>query len=95
MSLSVKLGSRVRSSCSFADSVGAADPTTVVVQFKAPGGTVESWTYGASNMVRDAAASYHYDLTPDAVGAWHVKWIAAGTVVAIDEATFQVTATSF
>jgi hypothetical protein len=95
MSLSVKLGSRVRSSCTFADSVGVADPTTVELQAKAPNGIVSTWAYGSSAMVKDSTGAYHYDLTPSAAGTWRVKWVASGTVVAVDEATFQVTATSF
>jgi hypothetical protein len=95
MALNVKLGSRVRASCTFADSAGIADPSTIVFQVKAPNGAIQSWTYGASGMVRDSTGAYHYDLTPTAAGAWKVKWVASGTVVAVDEASFQVTATTF
>lgn len=50
------------------------DPTTITVAFKLSGG---AWTT-ATNMVRDALGSYHYDYTPPSAGYYSVLVATTG-----------------
>jgi hypothetical protein len=46
----------------------ATDPLTLTLKVKHPGGTED--TYTLAQLTKDATGQYHYDVTPDAPGAW-------------------------
>lgn len=77
------LGSNVRFSGAFTDLIAgaAADPTTVTCKVKNPAGTEASYTA----VTKDAVGQYHYDLTLTTPGAWVVRWVGAGAIIASDE----------
>jgi len=74
-------GSKVRLSVTFTDANAAAiDPTTVSVEYGAPGVAPTTQTYNPGNVVRDGVGLYHYDLdTTSLSGLIDYDWISTGT----------------
>lgn len=62
------------------------DPTAIVLTVRPPAGAaLQTYTYGSSAMVRDAAGLYHYDLNLPTAGVWHYRFTGTGTAVAAGE----------
>lgn len=73
----------VRLTGSFTVSDVATDPTTVTFDYRKPGGTQATWTYGTdAEVVKSSTGVYYVDLTLDTAGEWYYQWNGAGTVVA-------------
>lgn len=79
----------------FDDASGTAtDPTTIVLKYINPAGTVTTLTY-PTGIVKDATGRYHYDLTLNASGTWAYRWEGTGAVVAAGEKKLVVRSTAF
>ncbi len=57
------------------------DPTDIKLYVKPPTGSVQTYTYLMSQVVKDTTGMYHYDLLVNAIGVWTYKWQGTGTVV--------------
>lgn len=67
------------------------DPGTVVFKAMAPGGAVQTWTYGTEPEVeRIAAGHYQLDLPLTASGTWHYRVEGIGAYQSADEQQFVV-----
>lgn len=89
------LGDVVRVSAAFTDpnnANAAVDPTAVLLAYKTPDGTVTTYTYGVSTIVRASAGNYYADLTPTAAGIHYYRWYSTGTGQAAEEKSFTVQA---
>lgn len=77
-----------RLSAAFTDIDGdAADPGTVTVAVRPPGGTVTTYTYGTDDaVVRDGVGLYHYDVTFTASYTWQFRVRGAGGVNVVEHA---------
>lgn len=70
----------VRLAVTFTTSMMAVvDPTDVKLYVKPPGGSVTTYTYLLSQVVKDSTGNYHYDLLVNAVGGWLYKWQGTGS----------------
>ena len=68
------VGDVARISVEVRDILGVlANPTTIVVQIKPPGGATAELT-----PVNDAVGKYHYDLSLDLAGTYGVRWASTG-----------------
>lgn len=92
MSTYPAVGNIARLSCAFTDSSGTpADPTTVAVTYRPPGGTPVSQT-----PVRDSVGAYHYDVQLTQPGTWIYRFIGTGAIVAQSgDQTFYVNPPQF
>lgn len=62
-------------------SAAVTDPTTVTFTFRAPTGTVTTYTNGVdSQLVKDSTGVYHVNLTCSSAGAWHCVFKGVGVV---------------
>ena len=80
----------VRMSVAFTVLGSLTDPTTVALTVKDPNGTKTTYTYAASQVLKDSIGSYHFDVTPTISGSWFYGWQSTGTAAADSEAFFTV-----
>jgi hypothetical protein len=72
------------------------DPTDIKLYVKPPTGSVQTFTYLLSQVVKDTTGMYHYDLTVNAIGVWIYKWQGIGAVVVTSpDQTLQCNSTAF
>ncbi len=90
-------GDAVRCSAAFTTSAGvAADPTAVYFQFRTPGGTTTTYTYGVdASLVKSSTGNYYVDVNANAVGQWAYRFYSTGTGQSADEDIFTVAETLF
>jgi hypothetical protein len=69
-----------------------ADPTTVSVQVRDAAGVETTFTWAASQVVKDSTGVFHYDYTPAAAGHYDFHWKATGTVATALDGGFDVEA---
>lgn len=56
------------------------DPDGVTFKLRDPSGTVTSYVYGTdADLVRMNTGDYYIDVTPNASGRWHWRWISTGS----------------
>ncbi len=65
-----------------------ADPGAIALKVKAPAGIVT--TYGAPEVVRDAAGIYHADIPLNASGIWAYRWELSAPNAGAAEGVIQV-----
>lgn len=88
-------GGLVRVSVTFVASGLPADPTTVVLKYKNPAGTVTTWTYGVDNqVVKDGVGNYRADINASAGGTWYFRWEGTGASQGAAQDSFVVTASN-
>jgi hypothetical protein len=70
------VGEAARISLRVADIDGAtADPGTLKLKVKAPGGAVTTLTYGVdADVMRDGLGQFHADIVLPAAGQWAYRW---------------------
>jgi uncharacterized protein YfaS (alpha-2-macroglobulin family) len=83
-------GQRVRVSVAFTVNDVATDPSTVTLKVQAPDGTVDTYTYGASQVTKSSTGNYYKDVDVDQVGTWDFRFEGTGTCVAVEEQSFRV-----
>jgi hypothetical protein len=91
-------GSLVRETGTFTDITGALnDPTVVTLMYQIGSSSIVTLVYGSSAIVRSSIGVYYYDF--DTTGfsgagqqAYVCQWIGTGTVQAINNDSFSVTA---
>lgn len=70
------------------------DPSTLSCTVMGPGGASTTYTYGTdSNIDRLDEGHFYCDVTPDASGEWHFRWVAtdsASNYVVASEGIFRV-----
>ena len=54
------------------------DPTTVSLIVKTPDGTITTFLYGSSAIVKDATGNYHYDYSIVQAGQYYYRWVGTG-----------------
>lgn len=71
----------VKLSIDYEDEDGTlVNPTTVVLKWMDPAGTISTYTYGTdSNIARSATGRYYAIVTPTSAGRWHFSWASTGT----------------
>lgn len=70
-----------------------ADPTNVLVAVTDPNGTVTTYTYLLSQIVKVSTGIYTYDLLVPTAGFWSYKFTTTGAVVTASEVVqFEVVA---
>lgn len=86
------VGDRVRWTCTYTDSDGAAqDPTSVYFSIEDPSGNVVTYQYGVdAEVIRDSTGVYHVDVDKDEAGTWTVRGYSTGTGKAAVEAFCRV-----
>ncbi|HUY68594.1 MAG TPA: hypothetical protein VMV79_04770 [Alphaproteobacteria bacterium] len=83
-------GDVVRLSADFSDIGGTlADPSAITLRVKQPDATVAVYTY-PSDVMRDGAGAYHYDLSISEPGDWYYRFEGSGAVQAASESLFHV-----
>lgn len=88
-----ELGSIVRVTVDFTNSLGApADPTVVTCSVKDPtGGTTTDYVFGTDpEVIKDSIGSYHMDVDADGYGLWSYRWAGTGSVQAAGEDSFRI-----
>lgn len=87
-----EVGDRVRVTNVFTDDAGtAADPTTVIFEYKKPGSASAALTYGTDpEVVKESTGVYHCDLDLDIDGMWYVYFTGTGAIVAAAQDNFRV-----
>ena len=66
------------------------DPTVVKLSTRDPAGTVVTYTYGVSTIVRDSTGTYHADINASLAGPWYYRWWSTGTGQAAVETRFDI-----
>lgn len=67
------------------------DPTTLAFTYEDPTGMEVTKTYPTDvEIVREATGIFHIDVDCPLAGKWHVRVVAAGLVVAVSEALWDV-----
>jgi len=90
------IGDKVRLQGTLEDSVGAElDPSTVTVKVVSPDGTLTTYTYAGSTVIRSALGIYYADYTPTEAGIHHYLFQSTGTGQAAEESTFSVSSSAF
>lgn len=86
------IGEAARISVSIADLLNVpADPGALRLKVKAPGGTVTTYTYGASGeLVKDSVGHYHADILLDAAGSWAWRWESDAPNAGVSEGVASV-----
>lgn len=86
-------GSLIRVSAVFLVNSAPTDPTTIVLKFKNPTGTITTWTFGTDNqVVKESLGTYRADINANVGGTWLFRWEGTGAAQAADQGTFDVTA---
>jgi hypothetical protein len=86
------IGDVVRITASFTNVAGvAADPTTTALLVMLPDGSEAS--YATEALVHDSIGTFHLDLGIAQSGTYSYRWTGSGTVAAVMEDSFEVTAT--
>lgn len=61
-----------------------ADPTTVTLTIKQPGGATTTYTYGVGQtIIKDAVGTYAAYIVCGVEGRWRGSWKATGSLVAV------------
>jgi hypothetical protein len=71
-----------------------ADPTTIAVCVRDPGGTITTYTYAGNEVTKAATGVFRYGLSIIVSGVWVYRWVGTGSVqVASADQTITVEAT--
>jgi hypothetical protein len=77
-------------------STGAqVDPSQVSVTIRDPNGGENTYTYAASQVVKDSTGIYHYVVLASIVGVWGYRWVGLDTYEAAGEQFFQIMPSQF
>lgn len=72
-----------------------ADPTTVTLRIKTPGGVTTSYTYGAAQITKASTGIFYKDIKLNEAGTYIYSWEGTGTVEKYEEDTVFVKARGF
>lgn len=88
------IGTGITSEQEFRDTDGdLADPSTVTLVVREPGGTRTTYVFGTDvEVVKDATGVYHFSHVPDAVGRWGYRWVGTGAVAYAEEQFVKILA---
>lgn len=76
--------------CVFTVEDAETDPATVTLKVKPPTGSVETYTYAASEITRVAEGRFRRNVSATAAGTWHYRWIGTGDAAGAEEGSFWV-----
>ena len=89
------VGDLVRVYVNFVASGLPTDPTTVILKYKSPGGTVTTWTFGVdTQVVKDSVGNYRADINANAGGTWYFRWEGTGVSQGAGQDSFVITASN-
>lgn len=90
-------GDLVRIEGVFTTAAGVAlDPTAVICEVIAPGGTKTTYTYGTDlALVKDSTGNYHLDISVAVPGTYKYRWHSTGTGQAAEWQRFKVDTSPF
>jgi hypothetical protein len=72
------------------------DPTTVTVKIRLSGGAVDTYVYVTDpEVVKTSTGCYYILYTPAFAGQYYFQWSGTGTLEALNESGFTVTASNF
>lgn len=66
------------------------DPTTVTLTITHPSGSVDTYTYGAAQITKDATGMFSKGVVVDASGEWISSWTGTGAAAAVGVLHFAV-----
>ncbi len=66
------------------------DPTTVTLAVTDPSGNVDTYTYAASQITKDATGKYSKGISVDEPGEWIYTFTGTGTATAVGTKRFAV-----
>ena len=83
-------GNLIRITAAFTSAVTQLpiDPTTVILNLKAPDATIQALS---GSVVRDGLGAYHCDVTPTLVGLYVYEWEGTGALPVANLGQFLVT----
>ena len=88
-------GELVRVSAAFETGGAATDPTTVILRYKNPTGTITAWTFGVdSQVVKDSVGNFRADINTNAGGTYYFRWEGTGASQGAGQDSFVVTASN-
>lgn len=90
MEINLRAGGQVHCAVYFTKDGVLTDPTTVTFKWRIGAGAVTTYVYPAAQVVKDSPGIYHVDLPVNTAGMYYVGFYATGTVVAVDEDSFNV-----
>jgi hypothetical protein len=65
------------------------DPTTITLLVRAPDQTIATYTYAASQIIRDGVGAYHYDLDVTQTGYYNYQFEGGGNLICQSNDQFQ------
>ena len=86
-------GTLVTSTATFAstETGQVADPTTVTLKYRPPGGATQTVTYPNALITRVSTGVYSAELDSTGLpGPWTAEWIGTGAVQAIESDTWTI-----
>ena len=84
-------GDLIRVSVTFETDGLPVDPTTVLLKYKNPAGTITTWTFGVNNqVVKDKVGAYRADIDANAGGTWNFRWEGTGASQGVGQDNFVV-----
>lgn len=94
------IGDDIRLGVTFTNASDAvADPSTVSLKVKTPGGVTTTYAYGGGVVLKDSTGVYHASipipLSAASVGGWEYRFEGTGAVTAAGEDCFDVRESSF
>lgn len=81
------LGSTIRLRATFTLNGLAADPTTIILKIRPPGGATSTIPF--SQYTKESTGVYYYDFSP-VEGTWTYQWDGTGAVVASASDQFRI-----
>ena len=92
-----QIGDTTRMKAEFTQNEIIADPDTISLQIRNPGGTILLYTYTGGGVSRDVTTTgtYYKDVYLDDLGKWAYRFQGSGTVTAADEHFLLVERTNF
>jgi hypothetical protein len=87
------IGMAARIDVAIADGITSAplDPPVLRLKVKSPAGTITTTTYpGSTDIVRDAAGSYHANVALTEAGYWFWRWETDAPNIGADDGALNV-----
>jgi hypothetical protein len=97
MALTLDIGDKVRLTVNIQVDGTDADPTILLLKWKAPKTAATIYTHGVggSPTVKDSVGNYHADIDVAVQGLHYYRWEATGGVVGAEESTVTARVSQF
>jgi len=94
------IGDQIRLKATFNNPSGVPTaPTDIYVKIRTPAGVKTTYHYGDAppndQIKKETTGAYYIDVSITASGYWTYRWEGTGTIVAAEEAQYQVKVSKF